>query len=180
MKGEGDEYLEAVRFVLESAKSKEVINTLLNGLDCAVEHRAVALQSELVRDAVNFEPFVSVGFVTTDLLADPIREDLRATTRKGTESRFDEVFQYRLIRHGVLLREVVNLNRGERLDVEFRELAADHAQEVRVVLKIKVGVESVDDVDLSHPRFVAIPDPLLSVLDRHRVGLRLSGFEARE
>ena len=62
-------------------------------LDVAVEHRGVGAQAQLVRLAVDAEPFVGVGLVFANLVAHLGMEDLGAAAGQAAEARVLELGQ---------------------------------------------------------------------------------------
>ena len=71
----------AAGLVLQRARAHHVVDALGHRLDVAVEHRHVGAQPEPVRELVNRQIAIGVGFVVRDLLPHPRREDLRAAAR---------------------------------------------------------------------------------------------------
>jgi len=61
----------------------------------AVEHRAVALQAELVGDPVDLEPLLGAGLPLADHVAHLGVEDLGAAARQAPEAGRDEPLEHR-------------------------------------------------------------------------------------
>ena len=70
VEGQRNECLKPVRLVLQIAQSEEMIYTILVVLDVTVEHGAVRLEPDLVRDTSRVEPLLSidlVGFLSVEV-----------------------------------------------------------------------------------------------------------------
>ena len=119
--GEGDEGQEAAGLVLLLAQAQHVLDPLRVGLDVAVEHRGVGLDAEAVRDPVDLAPAVGVGLAgEAERLLEAGGEDLGAAARHGVEPGRLQARQ-RLARLDLPAPpEVVDLGRGERLDLGLR------------------------------------------------------------
>jgi hypothetical protein len=143
-----------------------MIDSLLDRLDVAVEHRRVRAQPGAMRPLGNADPFVGGQLLRIDLLVDALGEDLGAASRERSEPGGLEILEDLL--EGLLepLSEEVVLGSGEGLDVELRGELADSAQEVCVEAVGKVGVVPSDDVHLGHRLGQAFTDLLQALVDR--------------
>jgi hypothetical protein len=78
VKRQRDERLEPAGVVLQRARAQHVVHALLHRLDVPVEHRHVCAHTEAMRETVNGQIAIRAALVVADLLADAVREDLRA------------------------------------------------------------------------------------------------------
>ncbi len=175
-----DEGLEATGLVLQLAQPDQVIDALLGALDRAEQHGAVRAHAHLVRRAVHRQPALGVDLVVAQLLAGAGREDLRAAAGHAVEARVAQRPDDLCVGQAVLLGVVVDLHRGEALDVQIGPLGLQRLQQVGVVAEGQIGVQPVDDVHLGHELVAQRAHPPHRLLDRHRVGLWIAGLEPRE
>ena len=110
--------LEPAGLVLQRAQPQQVVDALLDGLDGAVEHRAVRAQAHAVRGAVHLQPLVAGALVVADLLAHARREDLGAAARQRVEPGLAQPAQHLGDRHAEVLVEEEDLDRREGLEVD--------------------------------------------------------------
>ncbi len=88
-----DERLEAAGLVLQLAQPQQVVDAVVRLFDVAVEHRAVALEPELVGRAMDVEPVPRVGLVLADLVADLGVENLGPAAGQAAQARIDHVLE---------------------------------------------------------------------------------------
>ena len=86
VKGEGYEGLEAAGFVLQLAKTQEVVDTVAVRFEMSVEHGGVGSEAEAVGGAHRLDPFVGARLAMTEIFSQGGVEDLGASTGHGTEA----------------------------------------------------------------------------------------------
>jgi hypothetical protein len=97
VKGERDKCLESPRLVLQVAHTLHMVDTLLHGLDVAIEHRHVRPHPEAVRGAMDGEKAVGPTLVVADLSPDSRGKNLRAATRQRVEAGVHQLADHLLI-----------------------------------------------------------------------------------
>ena len=174
--GEGNEGDEPAGGVLLLAQPQQVVDALGQRLDVAVQHRGVRLDAERVRDAVDLAPPLGIGLARVlEQLREPRREDLGAAAGHGAKPGRLQPRQRVLRLDLPAPPEVIDLGRGERLDLHLGMRGVDGLDHPLVVLERPVGMVAAHDVHLAglvtHHRH--------HVLDRVLVGAGLAGL-ARE
>ncbi len=66
-------------FILCGAEEVEVVESIFDGFDVAIEHGCVCVESELVGDFVYFEPFGTANFPFECFIVDAVIEDFCAS-----------------------------------------------------------------------------------------------------
>src|SRR4051812_14816683 len=119
LEGERDEAGKARRLVLQPTQLSEMINTLLERFDVAVEHGAGAPATHGMPRPMDLQPLVRVFFAPANLVTHALIKNLRASPGDGAEPRFAEHLERLANRRAKdTLREVPHLNSGEGLDVK--------------------------------------------------------------
>src|ERR1700693_2764063 len=77
---------EAVGFVLEIAKHREMLDAVLNGLDVSVKHRAVRSNPKAVRGAMDIDPVLGRELLVGDRHAHALAEDFGSAAGQGVQS----------------------------------------------------------------------------------------------
>ena len=78
MEGQRNEGLKTAGFILQLAQLDQVIHAVFFGLDVTVEHGAVGVQPELMRDARTFQPLFAGHFVIADDAPHAVAKNFRA------------------------------------------------------------------------------------------------------
>ena len=123
IKSEWNETLEATGFFLLLAQSNKVVHAIFDRLDVPVEHRRVGLQTRGVHFTLQREPAFGVTFVGADHGACRLAKDLGAAAGTGVESGVDQFLNHFFVRHFVEVREVIEFDHRERLQVKLRVVA---------------------------------------------------------
>src|SRR5271165_7688233 len=109
-----------------------MVDTVLGGFEVAVEHGAVALQPNLVRDARRFQPFVAVDLVIANDASDALRENLRSAAWQRIDASCFEPLQRLADGDLSALGKIGDLDHGEGLQMDLRVAllqTADHLAE---------------------------------------------------
>ena len=131
------------------AQAKQVVDPLLVGLDVAVEHRAVRGDAHPVRGPVRGDPVVGVLLARRDQLSDAVGEHLGAAAGERAQARLLEIRQDRSRGETRELGHVVDLGRGEELQVDVGQRLVQRSRHAGVVVVADVGVLAADHVDLA-------------------------------
>ena len=122
-----------LRLVLQRAQAQHVIDAMLERLDVPVEHRRVRAHAHAVRDAVHLEVLVGGRLVVRDARAHVRVEDLGAAAGQAVEPRRAQPLEHLVVGHPVVLREEVDLDRREALEVHVGLDALEAAKQLLVV-----------------------------------------------
>ena len=148
MVGERDVGEEAVRFVLEIAEYRQMLDAILDCLDVPVEHGAVRANAESMGGAMDLDPVFAGELLVGDGHAHAFAKDFRAAAGQSVEAGFTKRDQYILDRHLVDASDVGDLHRSEGLDVDVRISRLESAEHLAVVLEAALHIETADDVEL--------------------------------
>ena len=129
---------------------------------------------------MNLEVPLGAALVVADLSAHALGEDLRASARQRVQPGGHEIAQHLLVGHPVQIGEKGDLDGGETLEVDVRPYSAEALQKIDIVAERQVRVKTVDDVQFGQRLVGARPELVPCLIERHRVGTRVSGLEARE
>src|SRR6266446_10798290 len=110
---------EAVRFVLEIAKHRKVLDAVLNGLDVSVKHCAVRSNPKPVRGPMDIDPVLGRELFISDRHAHALAEDFGSPAGQGVQSSVAQGCEDMLDRKFINARDVRDLDCGERFDVNL-------------------------------------------------------------
>src|SRR5438876_2916143 len=160
---EGDEGQKPPRSILLGPEPEKVVHPLRQGFDVAEQHGRVGGDAERVGEPVDLAPAVRVGLAGIgEGLGDPPGEDLRAAAGQGVEPRRLQALE-RLLRLDLPAPpEVVDLGRGERLDLHRGARGVDGLDQPLIVLERPIRVVPAHDVHLGH----SVLDHSEHILDR--------------
>ena len=137
----GDERREAAGLVLQVAQPHHVLDALLVGLHRPVHHRRRRAQAGVVRLAHDVEPLVGRRLaVAVQQLAHAIDEDLRAAAGNAVETGGDQPLDDRPRRNLIEPRDVQDLRRRQRVQLELRIARLHRAKQILVPLNRQVGI----------------------------------------
>ena len=142
----------AKRAILLLPEDLEMREAILAGLDVAVEHRRVAVEPELVRDAMHVEPLLGADLALERLVVDAVVEDLGPASGKRAETGVAEILEHAAQARLALAAalgdplQVHDLDRGERLEVHLRRRDADRREHLGVEGEGQVGMQAAHDV----------------------------------
>src|SRR5437588_2670932 len=106
-----------------------MIGSLSKRFDVSIEHRASATATHSVPGPMNIQPFRGRFFAAADLVAHVCIENFRAPAGDRPQAGFTKKLKGFWNRHSEdPLREVTNLNGGERLDMQIRIKGAQAPQ----------------------------------------------------
>src|SRR5438105_10277672 len=88
LESKGNEPAETARFILKLAKLTQMIDTLIEGFDMTIKHRAGAATAHAMPGAMNIEPFVGRFFAAANLVAHGGIKNFGATAGDGTQTVF--------------------------------------------------------------------------------------------
>ena len=86
MKGKRNKGEKAVGFILGLAQGGQVLQALLHGLNMAIEHGGVGMQSLAMGSFGDLDPVVAGKFFLTGQSADPGTEDLGASAGNRSQT----------------------------------------------------------------------------------------------
>src|SRR6184192_2073794 len=134
-KRERNEPGESAGLILQLPKLAEMIHTLSKRFDVAIKHRARAAAAHRVPGAMYIKPFSGSFFPAADPIAHHGIENFGATTSDRTKTGVAQSFQGVADRHAKdSLRQMTNLDRGERLNMKVRVERAQPVQKIEVPL----------------------------------------------
>jgi hypothetical protein len=165
----GDEGPEAARLVLELADLPHVLDPLLERLDVPVHHRRRRRHPEPVGLAHDVEPFLRLRLLRRDDRANSIHEDFRAATGDRVEPGVAQARERLRGRELRAPRDVLDLGRRERVEVD-RVALLDRAEEILVVVDPEVGVVAT----LHEQPGAAERERLLDLLVDHGLGQQIA------
>ena len=148
MISEWDVRKESVGLVLQIAQHRQVLYTILNGLDVPIEHGAVRTNAEAVCSAMDIDPVLTSEFLVGDRHAHTFAEHLGATAGKCVKSGLAQCDQHIFDRHFVDAGDVRDLDGGKGLDVHVRVSRFQSAKHLAVVCEPRLHVETADDMEL--------------------------------
>ena len=152
-----------------SRSLRQVVDAVGVPLDVAEEHGGVGLQPLAVDRLDHLQPARAADLLRADLLAHRRREDLGAAAGHGAEpgglELGDDLFDALPGESG----EVIDLHRGEGLDVQLRLVGADRSQHLQVEVEGEIGMEAADHVDLGRPGRRRLGALLQDVVERQGV-----------
>src|SRR5262249_47213218 len=146
MKGQGNERLEAVGFVLQRAQAQEVIGPIFVIFNMAVQHGGVRLQADLVRGSRRVQPLFAVDFVVADHAAHALIENLCASAGKGVETCILELAQRSFNRELGASGQECDLHHGKRFEMDLRKSLLQAGNQVQVILKRQIWVQAANDM----------------------------------
>src|SRR5258708_2188494 len=126
---------EAVGLVLEIAKHREMLNSVLNGLDVSVKHRAVRSNPEPVRGPMDIDPVLGRELFIGDRHAHALAEDFGSAAGQGVQSGVAQGCEDMLDRKFINARDMRDLDCGKRLDVNLRVARLEASEHLAVVLE---------------------------------------------
>ena len=174
MERQRNERHESAGLVLRLAQKQHVIETLLNRLDVAIQHRGVALQPEPVGGPGDLDPRGMIDLPFEEYLVGVVRQDLRAAAGQGAQPRLLEPRQHVVPGHAELLGDGCDLDHGERLHVHLRSDTLHRSDDVEIVVEREIRVHPTHHVDLADRLIDVLHHPALHVLHRQHVCVRLS------
>ena len=118
IKGQRNETLKALRFVLLFEKPNKMIYTVLDGFDVAVEHRGICFQAGGVHFARKVEPALSIAFMGANHRAGRLAKDFGATARARVHPGLNKSLNNILVRHPVKMGKMINLNHRKSFQME--------------------------------------------------------------
>src|SRR4051794_40879408 len=118
MKRKRDECLKAAGLVLESTQLHQMIHAVFVVLDVAIKHGRVRTEPKLVSHASSIEPLLSVKFVVADNAAHAVGKYFRAAAGERIHSRELHFFERLSRRELRTLRQIADLDHGERFNVD--------------------------------------------------------------
>src|SRR4030095_3520295 len=121
MKRQWNETHEAVGPVLQLSQPDEMVNTILEGFDVAVENRRICMDSASMNFFCEFEPSLSRCLVRADLTSGWVAKNLGATTRTAVQPSVYQTIDHLLIGHPTNSREVIELNHSESFQMHIRK-----------------------------------------------------------
>ena len=120
----GDERGEAAGLVLQLAQPQQMLEALFVGLDRPVHHRRRRAQAGAMGVAHDVEPFVGRRLaVAVQQPADAVDEDLGAAAGNAVEAGGDQPLDHRRHRQLRQARQVNDLRRRQRVQLERRDSA---------------------------------------------------------
>src|SRR5665647_1263161 len=141
LEGPRNERREAPGLVLQVADAAQVLDALGRRVDRAEHHRRGGLHAEAVGDAHHVEPRVGGDLVRADGRAHPVDEDLGAAAGQAVEAGGVEAAQRLLDAQVAGRRDVHDLRRRERVDVD-RVARLDAAEDPLEPADVEVGVQA--------------------------------------
>ena len=137
----GDERGEAAGLVLQIAQPHHVLDALLVRLHRPVHHRRRRAQAGTMRLAHDAEPLVGRRLaVAVQQLADAVDEDLGAAAGNAVEAGRDEPFDDCRRRQPIEPRDVQDLRRRQRVQLEVRISRLHRAEQILVPLERQIGI----------------------------------------
>ncbi len=141
-----------------------------------------------MRRARHFQPLAAVDFVIADDAPHPVAKYLSAAARQGIHARILQPAERLTDRKLAALRQVSDLNHGERLQVYFGEALLQAAKHLAVPIQRQLGMQAADNVEFSHrlapaftramPDFVQGPGVSLRILGSLSEGAQLAACHA--
>ncbi len=129
------------RLVLQLADAHEVFDAVAERLDVAEHHRGRRRHADPVCRAHHVEPLGRRALVWADRLAHGLDEYLGAAARQRVEARVAQPPEHRLDAQVVEAREVDDLRRRERVDVDG-EGVRDVPEHLLEKLEPQIGVQA--------------------------------------
>src|ERR1700739_3970676 len=119
-----------------------MIDAVLVIFDVPVEHGRIRLQADLVGEPGGIEPLVAVDLVVTNDVTDAVSENFSAAAGKRIDSGGFQLLQR--FADGKLspLRQISDLDHGERLQMHLRKALLQSRAEIKKILKWQIGVQS--------------------------------------
>ena len=154
MVGKRDVGEEPSRLVLEVTQHRQVRDTICVRLHVAVEHRTIRTDAELVCLTMDGNPLFTRQFLVSDCGTDAGAEHLGATAGHRVEPRFPEREQRFTNAHLINARDVRDLDGGEGLDMDVREIRLERAEHLRVVGEPRFHVQPTDNMKFTCQRAV--------------------------
>jgi hypothetical protein len=125
-----------------------VVDALLGRLDVAVQHGAVRAQAGAVHRARDRQPLLARDLEVVALAMHALGEDLGAAARDRAQAGLDQLGQDLGQGPLGLLRDLVQLDHREGLDVDRGPRALHGAQDVEVVAVLELGMDAGHHVHL--------------------------------
>src|ERR1700720_2320640 len=110
IKSEGNKALKAARFILLLTEANEVIDSIFDRFNVAVEHRRVCLQSGVMHGSGKLEPTFCVTLVRANHRPCRLAKDLRAAAGARIQPRIDQLLNDVLVLHFVEMSEMIQLD----------------------------------------------------------------------
>ena len=165
-----DERLEPAGPVLELPEAPHVVDPRLERLHVSVQHRRVAAQPRGVHGFHHLEPPVPGDLLRADPVPDLGIEDFGAASRQAPQARLLQLMEDFVKCQSRDPGEVVDLHRGEGLEVHLGEALPQGPQREQVEIERQVGVQPPDNVELRRFLEAGLLCPAQDLLHRHRVG----------
>src|SRR5262249_45438761 len=124
MKCQRNKALEPARLILKRAKTNQVIHSLFDRLNVSVKHRCVGANARLVHRTANFEPAITGNLVPRNQRPRTLCEDFGSTSRAASKSGLANFVNDPIQRLSRDLREEVQLNHREGLQMDARKTIA--------------------------------------------------------
>src|SRR6185369_13886537 len=148
MKRQWNKTLEAVRLVLQIAKSNQVVHSFLESFNMTVKHRRIRPNAGLVNSTRHFQPAIARHFVSRNQRPRPLCKYFRAATGTTAHSRFTQSRDDPVERLFRDLREEIELDHREGLEVNLWKPFTQADQQIGVIAEGKIRIEPADNVEL--------------------------------
>ena len=146
----------AAGLVLYRTQSHQVIHAIFFGFQVAVQHGAVTLQADLMRDARRLNPLVTVNLVIADNAANPFGEDLRAAARQGIDASGFQTLQRFADGNLAALGKIGDLHHGERLQMHLRVAFFQTADHLAKPIRGQFRVQATHDMEFGDCLAIAV------------------------
>ncbi len=179
VEGQGDEGLEAARFVLEFAQPDQMVDAVIWFFEVAVQHRTVGAQSQLVCRAVDLQPVSRVGFVFTNFVTDFRMKYLCPPTGHAPQAGLDHVGQNLAIRAAGQVGEPVDFHRRPGLEMQGGKRLMQEVNQMQIPVILFLVVQPSHDVHFGATcgdRLLAAGENLLIA---HQIPFRVAEVRAK-
>jgi hypothetical protein len=153
-----------------------MVDTLLERLDMAVQHRRVGMNAHLVYSPRDFKPPLARNLVSGDQRPGALGEDLRTAARTASHSSVAELFDHPFERLSRDFYEEIQLHHCEGFQMDGWKAILQATQHVEVILKRQFRIEASDNVELRQCVRILLLGELEHLLELHRVAAFLTGL----
>src|SRR5438034_1664193 len=140
-------------FILKLAQLAQMIDTLLERFDVAVEHGAGAAAPHPMPNPMDIEPFLGGFFAAANPIPHLGIKNFGAATGNGTKSVRAQKLERLRDRHlENSLSKMANFNGGKGFDVQIAIESAQSSQEFQVPLLFQRRVQTADHMDFGNSK----------------------------
>src|ERR1700722_2640833 len=170
MKGQRKKGWEPAGIVLQATQAKHVVYPVLVILHVPVKHGRIGAQAQFVRRASGLNPLIAIDLVVADDMPYTVGEDLSTAPRQGIHTCvFHPGERFGNGEFGAT-RQVGHFDHGEGFDVHLGKALLKARDQIKEILKGKIGMQTADDVELRHRLAVAGGCGLPGLFESHGVG----------